>query len=58
MSIDLNQGPDCAGGRSAVDYYLYQDDGGMFKCTQQYDPYFHISTKVSISPHFYRARRR
>ncbi|KIL62773.1 hypothetical protein M378DRAFT_12571 [Amanita muscaria Koide BX008] len=32
-------------GRAAVDYYFIQDDGGMFKCTYQYDPYFHIICK-------------
>jgi DNA polymerase epsilon subunit 1 len=43
----LVKDPDWAGGRSAVDFYFIQDDGGMFKCTLQYEPYFHISTKAS-----------
>ncbi|KAG0251624.1 DNA polymerase epsilon catalytic subunit [Actinomortierella ambigua] len=33
-------------GRAAVDYYFIQDDGGMFKCTVQYSPYFFIVAKV------------
>lgn len=34
-------------GVSAVDYYFIQDDGGMFKATMLYEPYFFISCKVS-----------
>ena len=33
-------------GKAAVDYYFIQDDGGMFKATMVYEPYFFISTKV------------
>ena len=43
----LVRDPDWPGGRAAVDYYFIQDDGGMFKCTLQYEPYFHISCKVN-----------
>ncbi|KAG8951372.1 DNA polymerase epsilon catalytic subunit [Tulasnella sp. 424] len=32
-------------GVSAVDYYFIQDDGGMFKATMLYEPYFFISCK-------------
>ncbi|KAF9073524.1 hypothetical protein BDP27DRAFT_1417011 [Rhodocollybia butyracea] len=32
-------------GKAAVDYYFIQDDGQMFKCTYQYEPYFHIACK-------------
>ena len=34
-------------GRAAVDYYFIQDDGGMFKSTLLYEPYFYVSCKVS-----------
>ncbi|KAH7890461.1 hypothetical protein F5I97DRAFT_33293 [Phlebopus sp. FC_14] len=33
------------GGKAAVDFYFIQDDGGSFKCTMQYEPYFHIACK-------------
>lgn len=36
------------GGKAAVDYYFIQDDGGMFKCTFQYEPYFYIACKVRV----------
>ncbi|KAJ7071344.1 hypothetical protein C8F01DRAFT_1110146 [Mycena amicta] len=32
-------------GKAAVEFYFIQDDGGMFKCTYQYEPYFYISCK-------------
>ena len=48
----LVKDPDWPSGRAAVDYYFIQDDGGMFKCTFQYEPYFLIACKVSIQqPH-------
>jgi DNA polymerase epsilon subunit 1 len=31
-----------------VDYYFIQDDGGMFKATIPYEPYFYITCRVSI----------
>lgn len=37
-----------ASGRAAVDFYFIQDDGGMFKCTYAYDPYFYIACKVGL----------
>lgn len=37
-------------GQSAVDYYFIQDDGGMFKSTICYEPYFYIACRVSRSP--------
>lgn len=37
---------DSPSGRAAVDYYFIQDDGGMFKCTLTYEPYFCIACKV------------
>lgn len=33
-------------GRAGVDYYFIQDDGGMFKSTLTYEPYFYIATRV------------
>jgi DNA polymerase epsilon subunit 1 len=33
------------GGRAAVDFYFLEDDGGSFKATVEYDPYFLIATK-------------
>lgn len=33
------------GGRAAVDYYFLDDDGGSFKATVEYDPYFLIAVK-------------
>ncbi|KAL8942459.1 MAG: hypothetical protein Q9216_001659 [Gyalolechia sp. 2 TL-2023] len=33
------------GGRAAVDYYFLEDDGGSFKATLEYDPYFLIAVK-------------
>jgi len=46
----LAKDPDWPSGKAAVDYYFIQDDGGMFKCTFQYEPYFLIACKVSIVP--------
>lgn len=37
-----------ATGKAAVDYYFIQDDGGMFKCTMAYEPYFQIACKTGI----------
>lgn len=33
------------GGRAAVDYYFLEDDGGTFKATVEYDPYFLIAVR-------------
>jgi len=38
---------DWPSGRAGVDYYFIQDDGGMFKVTLLYEPYFYIACKVS-----------
>ncbi|KAE9408685.1 hypothetical protein BT96DRAFT_913819 [Gymnopus androsaceus JB14] len=35
-------------GKAAVDYYFIQDDGQMFKCTYQYEPYFYIACKSGM----------
>ena len=40
---------DWPGGKAAVDFYFIQDDGGMFKCTYLYEPYFYIACKVCLS---------
>ena len=37
---------DWPSGKAAVHFYFIQDDGGMFKCTFQYEPYFYIACKV------------
>jgi len=34
------------GGKAAVDYYFLEDDGGTFKATLVYDPYFLIACKM------------
>lgn len=33
------------GGRAGVDYYFIEDDGGTFKATVEYDPYFLVAVK-------------
>ncbi|KAL8831351.1 MAG: hypothetical protein Q9191_000907 [Dirinaria sp. TL-2023a] len=33
------------GGRAGVDYYFIQEDGGTFKATVEYDPYFLIAVR-------------
>jgi DNA polymerase epsilon subunit 1 len=33
------------GGRAGVDFYFLEDDGGSFKATVEYDPYFLIAVK-------------
>ena len=33
------------GGRAGVEYYFIQEDGGTFKATVQYDPYFLIAVR-------------
>ncbi|GAA6010438.1 hypothetical protein JCM10207_001304 [Rhodosporidiobolus poonsookiae] len=33
-------------GRAGVDYYFIEDDGGMFKATLTYEPYFYIATRT------------
>jgi hypothetical protein len=34
-------------GVAAVDFYFIQDDGGMFKATVPYEPYFYLTVRVS-----------
>ncbi|KAK4057447.1 DNA polymerase epsilon catalytic subunit [Microbotryomycetes sp. JL221] len=34
-----------SGGQAAIDYYFIQDDGGMFKTTLNFHPYFYIATR-------------
>ncbi|KAF7798090.1 hypothetical protein EIP86_009304 [Pleurotus ostreatoroseus] len=36
------------GGKAAVDFMFIQDDGGMFKATMQYEPYFYIACKSGM----------
>lgn len=33
------------GGRAGVDYYFLEEDGGSFKATVEYDPYFLIAAR-------------
>ena len=37
--------PDWPSGRSAVDYYFIEEDGGHFKATVTYSPYFFVICK-------------
>lgn len=37
--------PNIPGGRAGVDFYFLEDDGGSFKATVEYDPYFLIAVK-------------
>jgi DNA polymerase epsilon subunit 1 len=41
-SIEDERNP---GGRSALDLYFIEEDGGYFKATVEYEPYFLIATK-------------
>src|SRR5579862_7533042 len=45
MLVDEEKG----GQKSAVDFYFLDEDGGGFKATLQYNPYFLIATKVQSS---------
>ncbi|EJT99609.1 DNA/RNA polymerase [Dacryopinax primogenitus] len=45
MHPTLVKDDDYAGGKAGVDFYFLQDDGGMFKCTMLYEPYFYIGVK-------------
>ena len=38
------------GGRAAVDFYFIADDGGTFKASVEYDPYFLIAVKKGKEP--------
>ena len=38
------------GGRAGVDYYFLEEDGGTFKATVEYDPYFLIAVKKGREP--------
>ncbi|KAF8273527.1 DUF1744-domain-containing protein [Lactarius quietus] len=48
MHPTIVKDPDWPGGKAAVDYYFIQEDGGMFKCTMNYEPYFYISCVVGM----------
>jgi hypothetical protein len=39
--------PEWPSGKAAVDYYFIQDDGGLFKSTLIFEPYFYIACKVN-----------
>ena len=38
------------GGRAGVDYYFIEEDGGTFKATLEYDPYFLIAVRKGREP--------
>jgi hypothetical protein len=40
--------PEWPSGKAGVEYYFIEDDGGMFKVTYLYEPYFYIATKVGL----------
>ncbi|KAF9240065.1 hypothetical protein BU15DRAFT_87792 [Melanogaster broomeanus] len=46
MHPTLVKDPEYPGGKAAVDFYFIQDDGGSFKCTMLYEPYFCIACKT------------
>lgn len=46
----LLQSSSSAGGLAAVDFYFIQDDGGTFKATIPYEPYFYLTCRVRHSP--------
>ncbi|KAL9130915.1 MAG: hypothetical protein Q9217_001018 [Psora testacea] len=39
-----------AGGRAGVDFYFLEEEGGTFKATVEYDPYFLIAVKKGKEP--------
>lgn len=45
MHPTLIEDDDYIGGKAAVDFYFLEDDGGMFKSTISYEPYFYLSCK-------------
>src|SRR5437667_1041310 len=38
------------GGRAGVDFYFLEEDGGTFKATIVYDPYFLVACKLATEP--------
>lgn len=46
MHQTLRQDEAVAGGKQAIDLYFVQDDGGMFKSTLLFEPYFFVGCKV------------
>ena len=45
MHSTVIQDPKVPGGRAGVDFYFLEEDGGTFKATVEYDPYFLIATR-------------
>ena len=43
---DNAEDDDYIGGKAGVDFYFIEDDGGMFKSTITYEPYFYLCCKV------------
>ncbi|KAJ7579680.1 hypothetical protein C8J56DRAFT_1169553 [Mycena floridula] len=48
MHPTLVKDADWPSGKAAVDFFFIQDDGGMFKCTLLYEPYFYIACKTGM----------
>ena len=46
MHPTLIEDDDYIGGKAGVDFYFIEDDGGMFKSTITYEPYFYLCCKV------------
>ncbi|WVR03512.1 DNA polymerase epsilon catalytic subunit A [Kwoniella sp. DSM 27419] len=46
MHQTLVQSSTHAGGLAAVDFYFIQDDGGSFKATIPYEPYFYVTCRA------------
>ncbi|WWD09045.1 DNA polymerase epsilon catalytic subunit A [Kwoniella europaea PYCC6329] len=46
MHQTLLQSSTHSGGLAAVDFYFIQDDGGMFKATIPYEPYFYVTCRA------------
>lgn len=51
----LMQSSTHATGQSAVDFYFIQDDGGSFKSTVPYEPYFYVTCRVSANGAYIRS---
>lgn len=46
MQSTIVKDPEWTSGRSAVDFYFLEEDGGYFKATLKHSPYFYLKCKV------------
>jgi len=46
LSQTLIKSDSHAGGKAAVDFYFIQDDGGSFKATVPFEPYFFVGCRA------------